>query len=509
MSVCMCALLPVALTANGCSDASEPKKPIAVEASMARPTAASAAVVASPASKPRPTVTITVEPGARQSFGGLGANIFPWTKAAIYKSQVSPEQNTRIAQLLWRDAHFRSGRLAFHPKDYSPEPGKFDISFYVDGYFGSGKLTAAQEAGLKDLILSPADFPEYMDDGHGFMKDDQIANYAQLLANFIRDFKTETGVLVGATGIVNEPNDRPVKLHNAQWPVMIVSVRKALDAAGFQQVKIVAPESANCLADAYATVDAIKADPAAWRALDGIATHSYNNAATPEMASRAAGKEFWITEAGGTFDGDEDAGDALQATSLASRFLNDVNHGVTHWQYFIGAELADPHGNTDRILKYEVNPFRLTVLQKYYYLQQLSAAFDVGAQFHHCLSSLDGEMTYTYGKKPRLNAAAARDPDGSWSFALSNYTAPSFSDTDDEKNFALHNGGRPSQAYSVTIQAPELAKLTTPLRFAVHRSSGKLNNAAAGTITMDGGKLTIPDIEPLELITLRSTEGRP
>jgi hypothetical protein len=492
-------VLFAAIVLAGRSDA-EPT-PIA-----AVPTVPESKDVAKP--KPLPTVTITVEPTIRQTFGGFGANIFPWTPAATYKAQLTPEENTRIAELLWQEARFRSGRLPFHPKDYRPEPGKSEITFYVDGFFDSGKLNAALAAGLKDLILSPADLPDYMGDGHGYIKDAEIPNYAALLADFIRDFKIRTNILINATGILNEPNDRPIKFRDAQWPAMILSLRQALDARDLKQVKIVAPESENCVADAYATVDAIKTDPAAWRALDAISTHSYNNAVTPEMATRAAGKEFWITEAGGTFDGDEGPGDALQAASLASRFLNDVNHGVTHWQFFIGAEVADPRGNTDRILKYDVKPFRLTILQKYYYLKQLSEAFDAGAEFRHSVSSLDREMTYTYGKKPHLNAAAARNPDGTWGIGLSNYTAPSFSDADDEKNFALHNGGHPSQAYAVTMHVSELATAKS-MRFAVHRSTGKVGDAKADTIVMEHGQLTVPDIEPLELITLRSIDEKP
>ncbi len=450
-----------------------------------------------------PAVVITVEPAARQTFAGLGANIFPWTTSDKYKQQVSAEENAHMAQLLWHDARFRSGRLPFHPQDYMPKPGHGDIKYYVDGFYRSGKLPAAQDAGLRELILSPSDLPIWLGDGHGHVKDEAIADYAALLASFIRDFKHETGVQINATGIVNEPNDRPIKFAATQWPTMIKSLRAALDAAGLQQVKIVAPESGNCDGTAYGMVDAIKADPAAWRALDGIATHSYNMAATPEMASRAAGKEFWITEAGGTFDGDEDAGDAIQAASVASRFLNDLNHGATHWQFFIGAELADPRGNTDRILKYEVEPFRLTVLQKYFYLKQLAETFDAGAAVRHCTSSLDGEMTYTYGKKPHIFAAAARNPDGTWGLGICNDTSPTFSADDDEKNFESHNSGRPAQAYTVTIRIAELAG-SDGVQFAVHRSNKNINDTPTGTISVRAGEITVPDIEPHDLMTLRS-----
>ena len=450
---------------------------------------------------PAPTpLTITVQPGARQTFRGLGASIFPWTPSVAYKSQVTPAENARMARLLWHDARFRSVRLWIHP-------GQEPTDYYVDGYVRTGKLTAALAAGARDLILAPDHIPETMGDGRGLIKDAEIPKYAALLAQFIRDFKDKTGILINHAGVLNEPNDRPVKLSEAQWPLMIRAFRQALDARGLTTVKIVAPESANCGADAYAVVDAMRADPAAWRALSAVATHSYNNAATEEMANRAAGKDYWITEAGGVTDADEGAGDALQAASVASRFLNDVNHRVTHWQSFIGAEQADPRGNTGRILKYDLAPYRLTVLQKYYALKQLSETFDTGAVFRHSLSSRDGEMTYTYGKKPRLNAAVAKNPDGTWGVGLSNYTAPGFSDADDPKDFALHNSGHAAQAFAVTVIVPELARVKV-LTFAVRRGNAGVADAPAGTVLMHNGRLKIPRIGPLDVITLRSEHAR-
>lgn len=461
----------------------------------------------SPASADAPaqSVTITVQPGARQAFAGTGTSIFPWTPSPLYHRQVTPAQNRYMARLLWHDARLRSARLWIIPGD---QP----VDFYVDGYVRTGKLPEAIAAGCTDLILAPDRVPPAFEGAsaggsQSYIRDDAIPQYAALLAGFIRQFKDKTGILINHCGILNEPNDRPVKLSDAQWPVMIRDLRQALDTRRLRAVGIVAPESANCGGDAYAVVDSLHADPAAWGGLQGIATHSYNNAATEDMAKRSGGKQYWITEAGGITDADEGPEDALQAASVASRFLNDVNHGVTHWQFFIGAEQADPKGNTGRILKFDPetasSPFRLTVLQKYYYLKQLSETFDLGAVFRHSLSSLDGEMTYTYGKKPRLNAAAARNPDGSWGIGFSNFTSPAFTDADDPKNFAQHNSGYAARTFEVTVRVPELAAVKS-LRFAAHRSSSGVSDRPTGVLVMHSGVLVVPAAGPLNLITLRS-----
>ena len=443
-------------------------------------------------------IVITVQPGARQTFQGFGASIFPWTPSDLYKKEVSASENTAMARLLWHDAHFRSARIWIHPGD---EP----TDFYVDGYVKSGKVPAAIAAGLKDLILAPDRIPPSMNDGHGFIKDVSMKPYAALLADFIYRFREKSGVLINHCGVLNEPNDRPVKFSNAQWPLIIRDLRSALNARGLKSVDIVAPESANCGDDAYAAVDAIKSDPVAWADLGGIATHSYNNAATEEMAERRGNKSYWITEAGGMTDTDEVPGDTLQAASAASRFLNDVNHEVTHWQYFIGAEQSDPKGNSGRILKFDVNPFKLTVLEKYWYLKQLAEAFPVGARFRHCTSSLDGEMNYGYVtapvRKSHLNAAIAQDTDGRWAIGLSNFTSNEFA-SGSRPDWVNKQGGYPAETLSVTVFVRELASVPI-VRFAVHRASTKL----VAEVVMRHGYVYVPDIAPLDLVTLRSLKG--
>ena len=112
-------------------------------------------------------------------------------------------------------------------------------------------------------------------------------------------------------------------------------------------------------------------------------------------------------------------------------------------------------------------------------------------------------MTYTYGKKPRINAAVARNPDGSWAVGVSNYTAPTFRDADDEKDFPLHNSGFAAKTFAVTVRVPELAKGGT-LRFAVRRSNSGVNNVPAGSVVMHNGVVVIEGVKPLDLVTLRS-----
>jgi hypothetical protein len=252
------------------------------------------------------------------------------------------------------------------------------------------------------------------------------------------------------------------------------------------------------------TAHALRADPVAWKALLGLASHSYNNATTPDTAALVAGtgKSYWMTEA--SANGPEAPGDASQAASLASRFLNDVNHNVTDWIHFVGFEVPDPNDNATRILAYTPKPFVITMFQKYFYYRQLSEAFDIGAAFRRSQSSLDGDMTWTYGKKPHLSVAAARNRDGSWAVGLSNYTSNTFPEFD---QFHKDNSGFSAQTFSVTVRVPELQRVKS-LRFDVRRSNSGVNDRPAGTVVMHSGLVTVPNIGPLDLVTLRSLSAK-
>ena len=452
-------------------------------------------------------VTITVQPGARQAFGGFGASGLNFGHE--YQT-LTPTQRKALSGRLWRGLNFKTLRLWFNTDQYAPTSGAHDLSQFRGCYVDSGMIADARRGGVTALLLAPDGLPPFMaekskegsaDTGMA-LKEADAEPYADLLADFLQRLKQQTGIVPDVTGVQNEPNDRE-RFTPAEIARVVKRLRADLNAQGMARVKIIAPENASADGSLYAQLDALRADPSAWAGLAGIASHSYNMAATEEAAHRieGTGKSYWMTEA--SDNGPEATGDALRAASLASRFLSDMNHRVTHWIHFVGFEVPDPHDNATRILAYTPAPFSITTFQKYYYYEQLSRTFDVGAVFRASRSDLEGDMTYTYGKKPRLTAAAARNPDGTWGIGLSNFTSPTFTDADDEKNFAVHNGGYAARTFAVTVRVPELARVKV-LRFAARRSGGGANDVATGTVVMRGGIVTLPAVGPLDLVTLRS-----
>lgn len=448
-------------------------------------------------------VTVTVAPGGRQRFAGLGPSLGNWGRDY---QKLSADERDRLSALLWRDLRMTSLRLWLNLDEYAPEPGQRLTQEFRERYIDSGIIADARRHGVTDLLLAPDGMPDYMkvkrEGGpQDFaLKDESVADYAALIAGFIAQVRDETGVLIGVTGLQNEPNNLD-RISPEQIPLAVKALRAALDARGLREVRVITPEAANVDDVYYDTLERVKAEPAAWQALSGVASHSYDMAATDRAAEAVAGpggeslKDYWMTEA--SDNGPELPGDALRAASVASRFLNDMNHRVTHWVHFLGFEVPDPRDDATRILAFTPGPLRVTMFEKHDYYRLLAEAFDVGAVFRDCTSSLEGDMTWTYGKKPRLTAAAARNPDGTWAAGLCDFTSPEFTADPDDRR------GHPAEAFEVTVHVPEMED-AGEVTFTVRREGPAEDlGAKADEVVMRGGRVTLR-VDPLELVTLRS-----
>lgn len=467
------------------------------------------AAPAAPATVGAPVV-ISVPAGARQTFAGFGASMGNW--GGEYQS-LPKAQRTQLAKSFWHDLNFKIFRLWFNVDDYSPKPGAHDLTLFRKQYVRSEAIADAKANGVTTLLLAPDHIPPYMRAGDkvdGPINDAEIENFVTLIAEGIRQLRDEDGITIHATGIENEPDMTPAQLVRG-----VKRLRAELDARGLKSVKIIASEASSADGRFYSHLDAFQADANVWNSLAGIASHSYNMAATDKAASYIAAadgrntKEYWMTEA--SDNGPEEEGmtgiPAIRAASLASRFLNDMNHRVTHWIHFLGLESTTAPYTDDatRIIAFQPNPLRQKVMKKYYTYQQLAQAFDVGAIFRDSQSSLDGDMTWTFGQKPHLFAATARNPNGTWSIGVCNFTTESFLNVQGwgDAKWNIEQGGHtPGQSFPVTIRVDEL-KARSSIPFAVHRTNDTLKNAKAETVMMKNGEVTLT-VAPLELVTLRS-----
>jgi len=421
----------------------------------------------------RHPVTISVHPGKRQQFIAFGTSHVPDS----YKNIPSKIVQSELSDILFNDLGLKVLRLWYGPnQDYIAAKKRF-----YQGYVDSGAIDDALARG-SDLLLAPACGEGHIDD---------LPRLTRNIAHLLEDLKKEKGYAFIATGLSNEPNGMtPAEIVSA-----VKNLRANLDARGLRDVKIIAPEAASVDKFAFSVVDAMKADPDAWNALDGVATHSYNMAATEKFAKKVFGhgKSYWMTEA--SDNGDEGPDNDQRAATTAARVLNDLNHGVTHWIWFIGfgtGGFTDGDAGT-KLVVYDPKTKKILKHLKFHYLRQLRNGFLRGAEIRHCTSSIENEMDYSYGQKPALNVSAAKNSDGSWVLAVVNDTGISK---------WQHSWLYPEKHYEVTFDVAELVSGGT-IRFDVVRSGKGAPLRDDGELTMIGGKITIT-IAPRELITLRS-----
>ncbi|MBA3686666.1 MAG: hypothetical protein H0W72_15700 [Planctomycetes bacterium] len=441
-------------------------------------------------------LAVTVASGEHQTFRGMGTSIGNWGHGY---ERLAPKQRQLLAKQLWADLGFPILRLWINTYDCSPKAGVLDLADFRSRYIDSGVVADARANGVTTVLLAPEGLPDYLAEPDGDARKliaDGAEPYADLVASFIIALRDQAGLTIDATGMQNEPNDKD-HFSAAQVVAIVKRLRSKLDAAGMNQVLIVAPETSSADQVLYEWLDALHADAEAWKAIAGISSHSYNMAATSEADRRRFGKDYWMTEA--SDNGPEEAGDALRASSVATRVLNDLNHGVTHWIHFLGFETDDPKDNATRIFSLRSDGTGWTTFRKHAHYRMLSRAFPPGAVLHRCVSSLDGEMTWTYGKKPRITAACARLKDG-WSVGLSNYTAPTFSDRGDTGTWSIDQEGYAAVTYAVTVTIAELSS-AGDLPVAVTRCNAS-GPRPETTATMHSGAVTL-DITPLETVTLR------
>lgn len=437
-------------------------------------------------SPPASVRQVTLEVGAdpRQKLLGFGCSLVDLPRARI-PDRESGEMFDRV----FRDLKMRVLRLWVGSGDPTTVGKMMDD--FCRRYVDSGVIAAAQQRGVTTLLLAP-------DRGTG-KATEPMADYARRLAGFIATLKRERGIRIDVTGVANEPDG----LTPEEVAEVVRLLRAELDARSLQSVAIIAPESASADAAALRAIAGIKRDPAAWRALRGIATHSYDMAATPDFPATIAGtdKQYWMTEA--SDNGNEGTDDAKRAATIAARFLNDLNNGVTHWIYFIGFDasddVAEDSDNATKLMVYDHKRSRIFTTLKYDWFRQLRAAFPDGSLIYPLTARPGGALVYTYGQKPMLNAAAARLPDGSWSLGIVNLSGV---EATPEETRLYETRFHPASELHLTIGVEPLAA-AGPLSFRVFRSSATRRFVSAGTVVMRQGELELV-LPPRELVTLRS-----
>lgn len=426
---------------------------------------------------------VVAQSGAKQTFEGFGVS----ETEGYSLGSIPASARSQMANSVFNGLGTRILRMWVNGSPGVSE-ASMKSSFY-SSYADSGAIVDVEARGVTILLLAPA---------RGESEPtDSLSSYASRLAQFIADVKTERGVVINVTGVANEPQNWTP----AEIATTVDYLRTDLDNLGLTNVQIIAPESASADSGCDAKLDGMYNDNICWNAISGIASHSYNMAATGNESSRTHGKQYWITEA--SDDGNELPDNANFAATISARFLNDMNHLVTHWVFFIGfdysSNIQSDNDTATKLLVYNGASSSVSTNLKYFYFQQLLATFDVKAVFRSCVSSSEGDMAYTYGQKPRINAAVALNPDGTWGIGVVNDTGIGSS------SISSWYG---AQNTNVTITVNELVG-TGNKNFTLYYSQSGQHFVNGGTVIMTNGIIKVP-VAAKELVSLRSApDGAP
>ena len=104
-------------------------------------------------------VTVTVQSGARQTFGGLGVSQGNWGRD--YQKLGAPER-AQLSKMLFGDLKLKSLRLWINLNEYAPDKTTRDTTDFRARYLDSGLIADAQKNGVVNLLLAPDNAPPYL-----------------------------------------------------------------------------------------------------------------------------------------------------------------------------------------------------------------------------------------------------------------------------------------------------------------------------------------------------------
>ncbi len=444
--------------------------------------------ILAPSARAQTPETLQIEVGTtpRQAYQGLGASFRGYN--------VIPEaKRLELADLVVRDLGMRYNRVWI--SDLDTRTVDQAVNSFVSTVINTGQLTAFANRGITHTIVTPARGPHVPPD---------INAYSDMIAEILFRLRRDHNVNIYATTFTNEPavgNAAP-KWTALQIRQGMTRLRERLDARPeTASIHLLGPETDNSNKEMRDVLNLLRGDPI-WQRLHGVSSHSYSNGGNDWTTPVLDDKPWWQTESSEL--GNEQLGDDVRGVKNASRFLNDMNHLITHWFYFIGFQQS-PTGDPDRgakLIAWNPNTNENLIFLKYHYLKRLTETFEPGAVFRRTTNpnrvrNQPASMQWKDPEKPATNAAVARNQDGSWAIGITNNTGlPAYS----------NDTFRATQHYNTRINIPELANAGN-ITFNVWRTSKANVKEALGTVTMVDGVINLSGIHvlnPRDLITLRS-----
>lgn len=404
--------------------------------------------------------TLEVEPGERQTYEGFGFSI------QSFISKVGPQYggfSEEMLNMMYEDLHANMLRMWVTPKEGGPD---HEVATFEGVMVENGVYEDAVRHGVEYFFTAPEGYSQYA------TPEPYARDLADMNERIVKDF----GVELHTVGVENEPGCGNRKhLNVSEGKQLIISLREELEERGLGHLKILSPDFCQNNNYAKSWIDEVSSDPEGNAAYDYISTHSYGITGDEEMYAlmEKHDKEgWWQTEAGGG----ESANSTGAAANAAGRLISDLNHGVTHWVWFLGC----CGGSAHYLFSGNENPN-----MHYHYFKLVNEALTFGTVLRH--TTLDGrEMGKSRRSGTAVNAAVGVRPDGKWAAAV------------------INDGG----TTQLTLDIAELSDEPS-LTFALCRVKGTSRDCGeTATLSAGSGQFSVAGDEVVTLVAQQPTEPR-
>lgn len=496
-------------------------------------------------------ITINIDASKRQKFNGLGIN-------AGSAFEVHSDKNVRDEMLdkVFEELDVDKLRIWMNVGIYMQKDKEGNIAYDIDGtnpyiiderfnmldnfWYNYERAKEHGEQSINDIIekyninevlLSPGGLsgdnykvPKWMrgnvtDPYTGDVISDMLLPenapiYAEGLARMIYDVKSKYNVKITATSIFNELGgcitDREI--------VSIIKIlRQKLDEYGLSYVKILSPEySTNSMSRLSRFMNYIKQDEQAYNAIYGFVNHSYSCGVGSEEEEFALQNSMpiWMSEICEEGELTEDR--YSECANTEGLFLCDLNHMVTDWYYFIGANavhedriftvgstlMYSVYSGSSNIIPPEQRRYHDGYVQRpiFSFLKQTVDAIPKGTIMTKCTSNREGDMEINDTTDNKIYAAAGENPDGGISIAVLNNTSSEIQGVQFEKN----NSARKFADEIIDVDI-DLSKydINDNIEFNMISTSPNGEIVDMGKLCTRDSKLSI-SVGPSELLTLVS-----
>ena len=515
-------------------------------------------------------ITITVNPEAQQTFRSYG---FYVSHGGAFYRQLKQETKDKMAKYLFEDLKCKvvncnfiimpgwgnhQDRVSLDVDNVEALDHAIQVAFVDELGIGSGcPFDYAEQYGCewaiticgmdqnwighvesrKDYLNANAatiegiaggtNFNWMVTQGGDMLKYECIPDYIHRCAELVKRMCLHWKFPIKSVACYDEPNFGMISPD--QKCMIDLGLRKELDAAGLQHVKIRTGEIAGVN---FSYTEEMMENKEAWEAVDYVCVHGFGcgdvDRAHADKAI-ATGKEVWLNSTGvdlgitvKELPRDENGvvySDRYDsAIANVGAFLCSINLYMSYYGLWLGLDAAKSpdHGVWWKLFMYDPDESilgtDLVLAKDFDYLKCVMKAIEPGAVMRYCESSEEGDMTERYQVvnkvKNMMAAAAGVNEDGTWGIVLFNKT-----DTDvrrmqrkriddDHKSYMMV---LPDMYLDVDLDVKGLEG-TGKKTFQVYKTDKAGNVCAeAGTIDLIDGKGTIT-LNPLDLVALREIQ---